>query len=107
MLGQIILGAAAAFGVFCVLWAIWGLFLPSWRGSVLVFLCPPHRSCDAVIVCYRWLRGLGMIRAPLLLVDSDLPDEERLRLVRHHPYLEFCSLEELPSRLERERREFD
>ncbi len=103
MLGQIVLGTLAAFGAFCVLWAVFGLFLPNCKGGALVYLCSPGKSCDGIVLYCRWLRGLGLLKAPLLLVDSTAPPIERQRLFQRHPHLEFCSLEELPSRLELER----
>lgn len=106
MLGYVILGVLAAFGFFCMLWAMGGLLLPRKRGGVLVFLCRPGLPADEAVLWDGWLRGLGFLKAPLLLVDSPLSPEQRQKLSSVHPHVEFCSLEELPSRLELERTEF-
>lgn len=92
-----ILGVLAAFGAFCALWAAFGWLLPVWRGCVLVCICKGQTEEARALLCWRWLRGLGLIKAPLLMVGSGLSAD---------PDVEFCTLEALPSRLEQERDRF-
>lgn len=106
MPNQIILGAFAAFGVFSCLWAIGGLFIPKARG-LSIYICPEGAACDGAVLRYRWLHGLGIVKAPILIVNSALTVPEQRRVSQKHPYIEFCSLEELPSRLELERKEVE
>lgn len=100
-----ILGVLAAFGAFCALWAAFGWLLPLWRGCALVCVCESGQDARQAAACYGWLHGLGLVKAPLLLVDTGLSDAERERLRHINP--EFCTLEALPSRLEQERDRFD
>ena len=95
MLGYVLLGFFAAFGVFCMLWAVFGWLLPQGRGVVLVCCGMP----DEGILCrYRWLKGAGLMTCPLLVVAEEGPESDGL---------EICSGEELLSRLELERVKID
>ena len=90
-----ILGVLAAFGLLCALWALFGWLLPGLKGGVLVICGTPEPETFARI---KLLRGLGFLDCPLILVgnwDQKFPDTE------------ICSPEELPSRLEMERKRFD
>ena len=99
----IVLTVLAAFGLLCVLWTLFGFLLPGQRGAVLICLCRGAAHEEQIIRHYGWLRDLGLLRAPLLLVDGDMTEEERLRLLKCRQGVEFCRLEELSSRLEQER----
>lgn len=98
---MIVLIVLAAFGVLCALWALFGFLLPGQRGAVMVCLCRGGGHEDALIRRHRWLRDLGIVRCPLLLVDCGLTDAERYRLEK--PDVEICDLAALPVRLEQER----
>ena len=84
----------AAIGIMSVLWALLGWLLPSGQGMVVVCLEPPD---PGVLSRYRWLRGLGLLRCPLVAVTGGgtpgVPAD-----------VEICSREELPDRLEREKK---
>jgi hypothetical protein len=99
----IVLTVLAAFGLLCVLWTLFGFLLPGQRGAVLICLCRGAAHEEQIIRHYGWLRDLGLLRAPLLLVDGGMTEEERIRLLKCRQGVEFCRLEELSSRLEQER----
>lgn len=103
MAGWIFFSVLAAFGALCVLWALFGFLLPGQRGAVLVCLCRPGHEEEAILRHYGWLRGLGLLRAPLLLIDGGLTEEERARLLKGRPGVELCGPEILALRLEQER----
>ena len=99
----IVLAVLAAFGVLSVLWVLFGFLLPGQRGTAMVCLCRNGAEEEQVTRHYGWLRDLGFIRCPLLLIDCGMTEEERARLLGHKQGVEICTLEELPSRLEQER----
>lgn len=107
MANWIVVAVLAAFGGLCALWALFGFLLPGQRGAVLVCLCRPGNKEEAVIRHYGWLRDLGLLRVPLLLIDEGLTEEERTRLLWCRQGVELCSPEELTSRLEQERNRLD
>jgi len=94
-----ILGALAAFGLLCGVWVVFGWLLSGGTGGAVVCL-PCGNGQEALFLrrC-RWLRELGLLRCPVLLVDTAgtaLPEET-----------EICSPEELLTRLELERNRID
>lgn len=92
MVMWIILGALAAFGALSVLWVLFGSLLIRHGGTVMVCLHPdPEQS----IRHHRWLRDLGLIRCPMLVVGTAGEDG---------PGVEYIELAELPARLEQERK---
>lgn len=97
----------AAFGLLCALWVSFGWLLPGIHPGVIVFFCRPGAVEDGAITRYCWLRELGFVQSTMLIVDSALPLSTRERLCRQHRGIKFCSLEELPSRLELERDQLD
>lgn len=103
MAGYVCLGAAAAFGVLSAIWVLFGWLLPGGTGGALVCRCRPGLKEMPLIRRHRWLRELGLLRVPMLLVDSSFSQEERQFLRRRYSGIDFCSLEELPARLEVER----
>lgn len=103
MVTWIILTVLAAFGGLCVLWTLFGFLLPGQRGAAVVCICRGNAREEQIIRYYGWLRDLGLVHAPLLLVDSGITEDERARLLRCRQGIEICTMEELPSRLEQER----
>lgn len=101
MAEMIVLTVLAAFGVLSILWALFGFLLPGQRGAVTVCIARGGGREDALLRRYRWLRDWGLVRCPLLLIDSGLTEEERVRLIRQGA--ELCMPEELAARLEQER----
>jgi hypothetical protein len=104
---MIVLVALAAFGGLSVLWALFGFLLPEQRGTAMAYLWRNHGEGEQALRHYGWLRDLGLLRCPLLLIDCGMTEDERARLLRHRPDIEICTLEELPSRLEQERKKLD
>ena len=107
MVWYVIIGALAAFGLVCALWAALGWLLPGSTGAALVCVVRPGRAEEAVIRRYRWLRDLGLLKGPLLLVRQGWEGPEAEALLRRCPGIEFCEPEELASRLELERERLD
>lgn len=94
MVGYIILGTLAAFGLLSALWALFGWLLPGCKGCALVCYGLPD---EGTIARTAWLRSLGLLECPLLIVAE---------AVQNQPAgTEICSPEELLPRLERERNE--
>lgn len=95
MAGYFWIAALAAFGLLSVLWALFGWLLPACRRGWLLY---PGRSEDLSFVgIYLWLRGMGIVRCPLILADLGLSDAEKQRLSEKG--IEICSPSELPERL--------
>lgn len=107
MANWILLSVLSAFGVLCVIWALFGFLLPAQRGAVLICLCRPGSGEEVIIRHYGWLRDLGLLKAPLLLIDGGLTEEERTRLLKCRQGVEFCDPEEVYLRLEQERNRLD
>ena len=96
-MGILILSVLAAFGVLCVLWTFLGFLLPGQKGTFMVYPCRGE-NLDALIRRYRWLRDLGLIRCPLLLVDQGMTEQQREALEGKYG-IEICRPEQLPDRL--------
>ena len=103
----IILAVLAAFGVLCVIWTLFGFLLPGQRGGAMVCICRGDQREEQTIRHWGWLRDLGLVRVPLLLVDGGLTEEQRSRLLKIRQNVEICTMEELSSRLEQERNRID
>ena len=98
MAGYVFLGALAAFGLFSILWALLGWLLPGDRGAALVCL---EEADEGLLSRYKWLRGMGLLSCPLLVVtENDLVQPEGCEI-------EICSREALFQRLELERKKID
>ena len=103
MVWYAVIGTLAAFGLASVLWALYGWFLPVECGTVMIYTGRSGAAEEIAVRRYRWLRDLGLVRGPMLLVRQEWKPEEREMLL-HYPEIEFCSPEELSSRLELERK---
>lgn len=97
MAGYVLVGALAAFGAFSVLWAMLGWLLPAGQEEVLVL--PGRKGKGALPNAgrYLWLRGLGLLKCPMVMADAGLSDREKVWL--EHKGIEICSLAELSERL--------
>ena len=93
MAGYVVLGALAAFGLLSALWAALGWLLPSGKGCALVCRGEPD---PGIVSRWKWLRGLGLLRCPLIAVDAEQTNGE----------IEICAGEDLLARLEMERNQF-
>ena len=94
-----LIGVLAAFGVVCILWILYGGLLGKTTGGVLVCLCDGSRE-EALLLRYSQLRSAGLLSCPLILADSSLSLREQEILCRRHPGVEFCTMAQLPGRLE-------
>lgn len=93
----IILGTLAAIGLLSVGWVCFGWLLPGGDGGIVLCREP---SEDLLRRC-RWLREVGLLRMPLVILGEETADWDQMRL--YGGEIEICSPETLISRLERER----
>ncbi len=107
MVGFVLIGALAAFGLVSALWALTGWLLPGGHGGGAVCLCKPGLKNLATIRRFCLLRDLGLFRGPIWLVNCGLPEEEMRELNRLGRGTELCTMEELKVRLEQEYTRFD
>lgn len=107
MVGYVLVGLFAAFGIFCGLWAILGGLLPGGTGGVVICRGTPGFPERWFVERYLFLLETGLIRWPLILVDQGLEEPERARLERLNGRIEICTLEELSFRLELERNKLE
>lgn len=98
---MILFACLAFWGAVSVVWTLLGWLLPK-APMTLLFLCPTDAHPDGAIARYGWLRNLGLFDGPLVIVGSCSEAEQEM-LTGTYSGVEFCSLEELPSRLELER----
>ena len=101
---QLLLGVLAAFGLVCAVWAVFGVWISGARGWAAVCFCGPGGAAALRRCC--WLRDWGLLRGPILAVHRGLSRERLQSLSRELENVEFCSLEELPARLELELEKF-
>lgn len=106
MVWYFIIGALAAFGLMSLLWILYGSLLGRAQGGVLVCVCQGSQA-ENLILRYRQLRSAGFLGCPLVLVDSTLSPREQEILQRRHAGIEFCTMAQLPRRLEMENERFD
>ena len=89
----------AAIGALCGMWVAFGFLLAVPKGTVMVCLTP--RDAEAAVRHHGWLRELGLIRCPLILVDTE-----------EDPWVQYsdvgcCAMDQIGKRLEQERTGFD
>lgn len=101
MVWQLIRTVLGAWGFLCALWAGFGWLLPGSKKVTLMLLC---RESDAAATALRlrWLNQLGFLRCRLIL-----PGITADQMPRQYDDIEFCTLAELPARIEAERKRFD
>ena len=90
-----LVGALAAFGALCVLWACLGWLLPGGKGCALVCWGEPD---EEIFARYKWLKEAGWLNIPLLMVAEASETA--------YPEVEICSGKDLLSRLEWERNRY-
>lgn len=95
MAGYFLIGVLAAIGGLSVLWALLGWLLPVCRKGWLLY--PAGSEQTEFVPVYLWLRSLGLVKCPLILVDLGLSQGQRERFAEKG--IEIYSLEELPERL--------
>lgn len=101
MAALIVMAVLAAFGLLCILWTVVGYFLPRVKG-VMVCTCSKEGSAESALRQYLWLRGLGLVRCGLILVDCGMTAAERRKLPQYGPGITVCAPEELPETLKKE-----
>ena len=99
MLWFFLLIMLAAFGLFCCIYCTVGFFLSTDRCPLLICLLPPGHHPDGAVARYQILRDLGLVHGPLLIVGVEPEDMGA--------DIEFCTVQELPARLELERNDLD
>lgn len=108
MFWNVLLGALVAFGVLCALWTLVGcLVLPRGRRGTMVFFCGPgeRAKVETILRYYDWVYGLGAFAGRLLVVVDGMAPEELYPLTRRRSgWIEICRREDLPRRLEVERK---
>ena len=97
MAGYLVLGTLAAFGAWSILWALSGWLLPGGQEGALIEPGRPGETEATVVRRYLWLRGLGLLRQPLVVVDLGLTEPEKTWLTDRG--IEICSRSELAERL--------
>lgn len=93
MFWYVLIGFFAAVGFLCLLWLIFGAFLPAAAPAEVAVLCRRGRE-QAILRRYRWLRDLGLTRCRLIMLNSQLPQAQQRALTEHFPGVKFCTLEE-------------
>ena len=92
MMGMVFLCLLAGIGLMSIRWAALGWLLPDLEGAVFVCAGIPR---EENLIRYRWLRGLGLLGCPLVIVTEEnpwaIPEDTVL-----------CTGENLLSRLEQE-----
>ena len=89
------------------LWALFGWTLPSDAGGVMVCYYSRDLAEGFFLRRYQFLRDTGLLHCPLLVIGTGISEQERQALEHKCAGIEICSLQELPARLELERREID
>ncbi len=97
-------GIMAAFGIICALWALFGWLLPGNREGLVICFGTPGLPESGFIRRYLFLRDWGLLGSDLLVVDQGLAEPERRWLENRRCGIELCEPEELPARLELERK---
>ena len=98
MAGYIVVGTLAAIGLLSVVWACFGWLIPGAKGGALVCVGSPDA---ALAVRCRWLRELGLLKVPLIVIVTECGEDP---VQPPGCEGEICSPEALVSRLEWERK---
>lgn len=100
MAGYILLGSLAAFGFLSALWALFGWLLPGERQGVILGTGAKQES---LVRRYLWLRRVGLLSCPLILVEPQGLDAGYLTAQG----IEICTWEEISFRLGIGAKDFD
>ena len=73
MAGFVVIGTLAAFGLLCMLWALFGWIFSCGKGGFIVCLCRRDGAQEAFLQRVRLLRQLGLLKAPVVLVGTPQP----------------------------------
>ena len=100
--GYVILGTLAAMGLMSLIWVFAGALIPGAKGGIVV--CPQWPG-ESFLWRYRWLRDIGLLQCPVIVVTENTDGENTKRLCGCD--IELCSPDALGQRLERERKYLD
>ena len=101
MVLYILIGTLAAIGMLSVLWVCFGWLLPGGRDGAVICLGWPR---DGMIARYRWLRDLGLLHCPMIIVMEEPVGADAMPM---GPGIEICSPDALWQRLKQERTNLD
>ncbi len=102
-----LLAAACAVGLAFVLWWSFGLLLrplPGWEARIVLPGRGAGEELEQQVRSFLWLRGLGLVRCPVIIADIDLTPEGRqlaLRLTARWPGVILWPVDDLPDYLSR------
>ena len=105
---EIFLSLLTAFGLLSLGWLAFGRLLFPVGGEGCWAVIPARGNGDGLeqaVTGMLWLRGGGLMRGPILLVDCGLDDEGRAvadALCLREPEISLCHITELPGRVMRE-----
>jgi hypothetical protein len=88
MMWYVLLGLLAAFGLLCILWALFGFLLPGCSRCTIVLLCKPEREAP-LLRRLLWLRELGVLRCGILLSGRGLTVQQRRHIQHKYHCVEF------------------
>ena len=107
MAWAICIAVMAAFGALSMLWAFFGWMLPGSGEGLMLCRGTPGLPESGFIRRYLFLRDLGLIGSPLIIVDQGLADAERHWLQNRRCGIELLSPAEFAEWLELERNQID
>ena len=93
MIGYIIIGVLAAFGLLCLFGLIFLWVTPKIQG--LTLFCrgySPAQELDALLR-YQKLYGFGFLKCPLFMIDSHLSQIAQAQIASKHPNIHFITKE--------------
>ena len=76
MAGFVCIGTLAAFGLVCVLWLIYGLCCVKAEGTLVIL----GGAGQGLIRRCLWLREMGLLSCPMVLIDPELDEMDGLWL---------------------------
>lgn len=88
------MGMLAAFGLWCVLWTVFGGLRMKEPGMVCI--CRHGSRLETVIRRWNRLRSWNLLSGRLLVIDLDLTEQEKTDILRLGREIEFCRPEDLP-----------
>lgn len=102
-----LLAAVCAMGLAFVAWWLFGLVLrplPNWESRIILPGRGEGEQLEQQLRSLIWLRGLGLIRCPIIIADIDLTPqgwELALRLAARWPGVVLWPVSDLPDYLSR------
>ena len=102
-----LLAAACTAGLALVAWWLFGLMLrplPGWETKIILPGRGEGEDLEQQVRSFLWLRGLGLVRCPVVIADIDLTPEGRelaLRLTARWPGVILWPVDDLPDYVSR------